>query len=88
MGLPVVATDVRGCRQVVDDGQNGMLVPVANPEAMAAAIRRLGESSEERARLGAAGSRLAQERFDERRCVEIVLETYRALAMRKGLVSR
>ena len=88
MGLPVVATDVRGCRQVVDDGQNGMLVPVVNPEAMAAAIRRLGESSEERGRMGAAGRRLAQERFDERRCVEIVLETYRTLTLRKGLVSR
>ena len=36
MGLPVVATDIRGCRQVVDDGVTGMLVPVADPVAFGA----------------------------------------------------
>ena len=38
-GLPIVATDVRGCRQVVDDGTTGLLVPVADVGALRAAIR-------------------------------------------------
>ena len=42
MGLPVVATDIRGCRQVVDDGVNGILIPVRDPKALGAAILRLG----------------------------------------------
>ena len=31
MGLPIVATDIRGCRQVVDHGRTGLLVPGARP---------------------------------------------------------
>src|SRR5262249_43873385 len=38
MGLPVVATNIRGCRQVVDDGLSGVLVPPKDGSALAAAI--------------------------------------------------
>ena len=41
MGLPVIATDIRGCRQVVDHGVTGLLVPARNPAALAEAIGRL-----------------------------------------------
>jgi glycosyltransferase involved in cell wall biosynthesis len=39
--LPLITTDVPGCRQVVTDGVEGLLVPVADPQALAAAIIRL-----------------------------------------------
>ena len=38
MGLPIVATDIRGCRQVVDDGRTGVLVPVGDVPALTEAI--------------------------------------------------
>ncbi|MGH9075311.1 MAG: glycosyltransferase family 4 protein, partial [Acidimicrobiales bacterium] len=41
MGLPVVATDIRGCRQVVDDGVTGFLVPARDPERLSSALARL-----------------------------------------------
>ena len=41
MGLPTVATDIRGCRQVVDDGETGLLVPVRDAVAIAAAVEQL-----------------------------------------------
>jgi glycosyltransferase involved in cell wall biosynthesis len=85
MGLPVVATDIRGCREVVDDGVNGLLVPVRDARALEHAIRRLGEDETLRRSMGDAGARIARERFDERRCVEIVMSTYRAVAARKHL---
>ncbi|MGH2747958.1 MAG: sugar transferase [Actinomycetota bacterium] len=87
MGLPVVATDIRGCREVVEDGVGGLLVPVGDPSALAVAIRRLGEDAALRRRLGAAGHRRARERFDERRVVSIVLDTYREVLERKGIPS-
>jgi glycosyltransferase involved in cell wall biosynthesis len=84
MGVPVVATDIRGCRQVVEHEVNGLLVPLRDVGALTDAIRRIAEDPELRSRMGRAGRRIAQERFDERRCVEIVLDTYREVARRKG----
>ncbi|MGH9013477.1 MAG: glycosyltransferase family 4 protein [Acidimicrobiia bacterium] len=85
MAVPVVATDIRGCRQVVEHGVNGFLVPVRDPSALEAAIRRLGEDPALRAAMGAAGRRRARERFDERAVVRTVMETYREVAQRKGV---
>ena len=45
-GLPVVATDIRGCRQVVEAGRTGMLVLTSNPAALADAI--LGYTDQDR----------------------------------------
>ena len=41
-GLPIVATDIRGCRQVVEDGVTGLLVPARTVEPLAAAHRLAG----------------------------------------------
>ena len=87
MGLPVVATDVRGCREVVDPGVTGSLVPVRDPRALADALRGL-ENPATRATQGAAARARAEREFDEQRVVETVLETYREVAKRKGLYLR
>ncbi|HJV09038.1 MAG TPA: glycosyltransferase family 4 protein, partial [Acidimicrobiales bacterium] len=55
MALPIVATDIRGCREVVRHGENGFLVPVRDPGALAGAVRQLVEDHELRAEMGAAG---------------------------------
>jgi glycosyltransferase involved in cell wall biosynthesis len=85
VGLPLVATNVRGCREVVQHGVNGFLVPVASPRELAAAIRRLGEDPDARRAMGRAGRRLAERSFDEERVVGTVLDTYRRIAQRKGV---
>jgi len=79
MGVPAVATDIRGCRETVDDGVTGRLVPVRDPDALAAAISELAGSAELRARYGNAAREKARREFDDRRCVEITLDTYRTL---------
>jgi len=84
-GLPLVVTDIRGGRQVVDDGVNGILVPVMDPGALAAAIVSLARDADRRRAMAAASAEMATERFDESRVVEIVMETYRRLAAEKGL---
>ena len=85
MGLPIVATDIRGCRQVVVDGVNGRLVPVRSPAALADAISALASDPELRRAMGAASRERAVAHFDESRIVSIVLDTYREVALRKGL---
>ncbi len=85
MGLPVVATDIRGCRQVVDEGHNGHLVPVRDPQALSSALRRLGDDQEWRLQAGKASREKARREFDEDRVVAIVMDTYRRVARAKGL---
>ncbi len=75
-GLPVVATDIRGCRQVVAPGETGLLVPTRNPAALAAAIAELAADPGRRAAMGAAARRRAEACFDERKVVERVMATY------------
>jgi glycosyltransferase involved in cell wall biosynthesis len=82
-GLPIVATDVRGCRQVVEHERNGLLVPVRDPAALAGAIRRIGDDPRIRASMGAASREIACARFDERDVVRRVLDSYREVAAAK-----
>ena len=53
-GLPVIASDVGGLREVVEDGRSGIVVPPANARAIASAIERLADSAELRSQMGAA----------------------------------
>ena len=53
-GLPAVATRVGQCVEVLDDGRAGILVPPANPEALATALNELLRSLERRKQLGQA----------------------------------
>ena len=85
MGLPLVLTDIRGCRQVVDDGVNGRLVPVRDPGALAAAIGELVADPDRRAAMGAASRAKARAEFDDRRQVAITLETYARLGVAVGV---
>ncbi|MGH9112391.1 MAG: glycosyltransferase family 4 protein [Acidimicrobiales bacterium] len=84
-GLPIVASDVRGCRQVVDHGTTGLLVPLRDAGELAQAIRTLGDDPDRRAARGKAAAERARAEFDERRVVGTVLDTYRSVARRKGL---
>ena len=73
-GLPVVATDIRGPREQVVDGETGLLVPVRDATSLAGALRRLAEDEALRGRMGAAGLARAREMFDEGRVVARTIE--------------
>ena len=80
MGRPVVATDIRGCRETVEHGVNGLLVPVHDPNALARAIAELASDPDRRAAMGAAGREKAERDFDVRRVIDVTLDVYRRLA--------
>ena len=83
-GLPLVLTDIRGCREVARDGVEGFLVPVRDPVRLADAVLRLLEDPELRRRMGAAARRRAEEAFDERRVVSTVVAATRRLVHGRG----
>jgi glycosyltransferase involved in cell wall biosynthesis len=66
MGVPSVVTNVRGCRQTVEDGVTGRLVPARDPEALAGAILDLLADPEKRARMGQKARAKALAEFDEK----------------------
>jgi glycosyltransferase involved in cell wall biosynthesis len=61
VGRPIVTADTPGVREVLTDERDALLVPAADPGALAAALRRLAADAELRARLGAA----ARDRYEE-----------------------
>ena len=79
MGLPSIVANVRGCREAVIEGVNGLLVPAKEVAPLAAAIRRLHDDPQLRAALGEGARRRAEDVFDERQIVEQVLSVYRRL---------
>ena len=66
---PVVATNIRGSREEVVDGETGFLVGVNEPDALASALSELVESAAKRKKMGAAGRARALELYDERKVV-------------------
>jgi glycosyltransferase involved in cell wall biosynthesis len=79
-GVPVVVTDVRGCREAAIDGVTGLIVPARAPDTLAAALIRMIDDDDLRKRFGGAGRELALERFDQRLVFRRVVAAYEDLA--------
>ncbi len=75
-GLPIIATDIRGCRQVVTHGLNGLLVPLHDIDRLESAVEELVDDGELRSRMGQAGRRKAEVDFDDRTVVDKTLAAY------------
>jgi glycosyltransferase involved in cell wall biosynthesis len=66
MELPVVATKIRGNREVIRDGVNGLLYPARDVEQLAARLRLLYNHADLRRRIGSGARATVLERFEER----------------------
>jgi glycosyltransferase involved in cell wall biosynthesis len=76
MGIPVVSTAISGIPELIDDGEDGFLVPARNSEALASATRRLLDSRELRRQLSAAGRRKVCRNFDSRQTTSRLKELF------------
>lgn len=84
-GKPVVATNIRGCREEVVHGETGYLVPVRDPDKLAEAIIGILSDRMLSERMGKAGRQRAIEFFDEAQILEKQLAVYQKLIRQKGL---
>jgi glycosyltransferase involved in cell wall biosynthesis len=80
-GRPIVTTDSPGCRDLVRDAQEGMLVALRDTEAAARALVQLAADPELRKRLGQAAQRRFQERYTEAAVRQAVRSTYAAFCL-------
>lgn len=75
----IVSTDVPGCREIVRDGENGLLVPAKNVDALAAALGALLADPQRRARMGQRGRQMVLDEFSEQAVVSATMSIYREL---------
>ena len=85
MQRPVVATDVGGTNEVVQDGRTGVLVPAKDPAALAQGILRVLRAPQEGAAMGERGRAIAIERFSARAMVRQMEQLYVQLLEARGL---
>ncbi len=78
-GRPIVTTDAVGCRELVRDGREGILVPLRDVDRAARALKELAGDAALRARLGAAAHARVQERFTEDAVRQAVGRLYRSM---------
>jgi glycosyltransferase involved in cell wall biosynthesis len=81
MGVPLVLTDIRGCREVARADREALLVPPRDAPALTRAIERLLDDDDLRARLGAAAAARGRE-FDQRRVFAALIAEYERLLRR------
>jgi glycosyltransferase involved in cell wall biosynthesis len=74
VGRAVITTDAPGCRNTVDEGENGLLVPVRDSDALYAAMRRFVVEPDLAEKMGAASLRLVREKYDVHKVNSSILE--------------
>ncbi len=76
---PLVATDAPGCREIVRDGENGLLVPLRDAAGLAEAIARLVGDPALRLRMGETGRQMVESEFSEATVAQQTLAVYREM---------
>jgi glycosyltransferase involved in cell wall biosynthesis len=82
-GLPLVLTDIRGCREIGEHDVHASFVPVGDTAALRSALAELIDDPARRERLGSAARARALHEFDQRRIARISLETYDEVLARR-----
>ncbi len=81
-GKPIVSTNAPGCREIVRDGENGLLVPIRDSRALADALETLIDSEDLRRRMGARSRDIAVTGFAVERIIAQTLAVYERLLTR------
>jgi glycosyltransferase involved in cell wall biosynthesis len=80
-GLALVGSDIEGCRMVIEDGVNGFLVSMENPEKLTEIIIELIKDRELRKKMGLASRQIAEKRFDRRIIMDRYMQMYREMRL-------
>ena len=79
MGLPVIATNVPGCRHIVEDGHNGLLCEERDSESLRKAmLKMLSMPAADRLKMGSNGRTLAAHKYDENHVIEATMRAVRS----------
>lgn len=79
MGLAQIVTNINGCNEVVIDGQNGLIIPKQNEQALYEAMRRLATDRELTAKMAASAREMVATRYRQQDVWEAILKMYKSL---------
>ena len=79
-GRAIVTTDVPGCSDFVSHGETGLIAPPENAEALAAALKQLAQSGDQRQRLADAGLSRVRSGYTVQHSADAAAEAWRAIA--------
>lgn len=74
MGRPIITTDAPGCRETVEEGVNGFLVPVREAEPLANAMEQFLSDPDLAAQMGAQSRRMAEEKYDVHKVNAVMMQ--------------
>jgi glycosyltransferase involved in cell wall biosynthesis len=78
-GIPIITTDTPGCREIVEDGFNGILIPVRDSNALTEALRKIIDDPKLASSMGKAGRSKVLAEFDEKLVFKSTIGVYRQL---------
>ena len=85
MAKPIIATDIPGCREIVTDGENGLLIPVKDVKKLAEAMNFMIENPGKRLEMGKTGREKAIQEFSDEIVIKKTIEVYdKIMAERTG----
>lgn len=80
-GRPVIATDISGCREIVDRGKSGLLFEAKNAEALVDVLDQfMNMSTDQRRAMGKAGRKWVEDNFDRNKVVDLYIEEINRIA--------
>jgi glycosyltransferase involved in cell wall biosynthesis len=77
MGKPIITTDAVGCREAVDHGKTGLLVPAKDVAALVQAMKWMLEHREQWVKMGMAGRQKVEKQFDEKVVIDRIMREYK-----------
>jgi glycosyltransferase involved in cell wall biosynthesis len=83
-GLPLIATDIEGCRMIIEDGKNGYLIPKGNARELASVLLTLIKDPELRQKMGQRSRGIVEENYDKQKIIKQFLSLYRELGVLPG----
>ncbi len=85
MGLPAIVSNINGCNEIVEEGVNGLIIPVKDTEAIYESMRKICHDKELRERLAQNARRQIVERYDQQFVWQAIKDEYDGLVYPKGI---
>ena len=81
MNLPAIVSNINGCNEIINEGENGLIIPVKNKEALEEAMLRLKKNSELYYSLTQKARKLIQTKYERKQYWKILLKEYKELEL-------